>query len=314
MFAHSTGPTRSVHWPSDLDVPTSSWGGASLPDPCFPVNFCGFRASRSRAPSAGMYPTPPFPYASTVSDPSLPPSSPINGAFRMAFDGPRSPAMSAPTLRPSPPLTPVPATPPTLSPSQTESVVGSMRRTPLSPITERTSQSSAVPPPPPFGRTPANGPSPSTSSIGTFSTPSHVALNPPNVPQSRFSVSTAPRSESAAAQPSAQMPPNWFDMVYPRYSSPMMSSSADDDYSVPSPTSVEVPNLRPADNVRWSSLFPSAPVVVQRPPPEDCVLLRSSTPGETVSSPMSSPTRSIVSYTTSTFLFSSLRLSVIFMH
>jgi hypothetical protein len=261
------------------------------------------RASRSRAPSTGWYSTHPYPYPPTVSDPSLPPSSPVNGRYRMPFDmSPPSPTMSAPTLRPSPPLTPVPATPPTRSPSQTESVVGSMRRTPLSPITERTSQSSAVPPPPPFGRTPAIGPSPSTSSIGTFSTPSHVALNPPNVPQSRFSVSTAPRSESTAAQPSAQMPPNWFDMIYPRYS-PSMTSTADDDYTVPSPTSVEVPDLRPADNVRWSSLFPSAPVVVQRPPPEDCILLRSSTPGETVSSPMSSPTRSLVSYTTSTFFF-----------
>lgn len=100
-----------------------------------------------------------------------------------------------------------------------------------------------------------------------------------------------------------QVPPNWFDMIYPRYSPPM-SSADDDDYTIPSPTSVEVPNLRPADNVRWSSLFPSAPVVVQRPPPEDCILLRSSTPGESISSPMSSPTRSVVSYTTKSSIHS----------
>src|SRR6201996_1876769 len=79
------------------------------------------------------------------------------------------------------------------------------------PYPERTSQSSAVPSPPAFGRTPANGPSPSTSSLETFSTPSRVILNPPGVPQSRFLVTTAPRSESVVP---SQMPPQWFDMIY----------------------------------------------------------------------------------------------------
>ncbi|KAF8257945.1 hypothetical protein EI94DRAFT_1791385 [Lactarius quietus] len=306
VFAHSTGPARSVHWPSDLDVPSSSWG-APLPDPCgnFPVNFCGLRNSRSSL-SCGTRPSvyaphPPFHYAPTVSDQSLPPSSPVpgGGQYRPFMSPCRSPSpsMTPPILRPSSPLTPVPHSPPTLSCSRTESVVGSIRRTSLSPITERTSPSSAVPPPPAFGRTPANGPSPSTSSVETFSTPSHVMLNPPSVPQSRFSVSTAPRSDSVVAQQSGgQMPPNWFDMVYPRYSPPSISSA--DDYTIPSPTSVEVPNLRPgADNVRWSSLFPSAPIVVERP--TECnLLLRTGTPEESVSSPMSSPARSVISYGT----------------
>ncbi len=314
VFAHSTGPSRSVHWPSDLDVPTTSWAPpSSWSDPYFPVHFGtnpALRASRSslcggiRASSAGTgpypygYPVPPVHYARTASDPSLPPTpTPESSPYvcRLPFDL-RSPSLSLPNLHPSPPLGPIPPPRPTSTPSQTESVVGSMRRTSLSPITERTSQSSAVPPPPAFGRTPANGPSPSTSSIETFSTPSGVTLMPPAVPQSRFSVSTAPSGQAA---------PHWFGMVYPRSSSTVSSV---DGYTMPSPPSpphVEIPNLRPADTVRWSSLFPSAPIVVERPAPEDPILLRSSTPDESIASPMSSPVRSIVSYvgSSSTFFF-----------
>ena len=282
---------RSDHWPSDLDVPTTSWG-APLPDPCFPVSFCGLCASRSSLSGGAFVYTPRFHYPYTVSDPSLPTSCPICGRYHNPF----GPTKSPPTLQPSPPLSLVPVSPPTLSPSQTESVVGSMRRTSLSPITERTSQSSAVPPPPAFGRTPVNGPLPSTSSTETFSTPSLVVLNPQGVPPSKFSVSTAPRSESVAP---SQVRPNWFDMIYPLYSH---SVSSADEYTIPSPTSVEVHNLRLADNVRWSSLFPSAPIVVERTPPEDGILLRSSTPEESVLSPMSSLARSVISYATSTFL------------
>ena len=94
------------------------------------------------------------------------------------------------------------------------------------------------------------------------------------------------------------MPPNWFDMVYPRHSPSMLSI----DYAILSPTSVEAPagtssnnNNNNNTNVRWSSLFPSAPVVLERP---EEVLLRSSAPEESVSSssPMSSRARSVVSY------------------
>jgi hypothetical protein len=91
--------------------------------------------------------------------------------------------------------------------------------------------------------------------------------------------------------------PNWFDMVYPQYSSSMSST---DDYTIPSPTSVQVPNLRPASadhNIRWSLLFPSAPIVVERQATESGLLLRSDTPA-----PMSSPARSVLSYAGNTFI------------
>jgi hypothetical protein len=100
------------------------------------------------------------------------------------------------------------------------------------------------------------------------------------------------------------MPPPWSDIVYLRYSPFVLST---DDYTIPSPTN-EVPNLRPApadNNVRWLSLFPSAPVVVERQSTESGLLLGSDTPPleekeECVSSPMSSPTRWVLSYATST--------------
>ena len=108
-----------------------------------------------------------------------------------------------------------------------------------------------------------------------------VAINTPNRhilytfpilrPNSRrpaepLSASTAPtRSEQPGQQ---QMPPKWFDMVYPRHSPSILSN----DYTIPSPTSVEAPagtsnnnNNNNNNNVRWSSLFPLAPVVVERP-------------------------------------------------
>jgi hypothetical protein len=175
----------------------------------------------------------------------------------------------------------------------------SIRRTSLSPITERTSPSSTVPPPPAFGHTPANGLSTSTSSTETSSTPSCIILNSPTIPQSRFSVSTAPRPESIA-QSGQQMLRPWLDTLYPRHSPPSIPST--DDYTIPSPTIVEAPNLRPApaDNNVPFSLFTSVPVVVKRQSQESGLLLRSDTlkPEESVSSPMSSPTRSVLSYAT----------------
>jgi len=84
-------------------------------------------------------------------------------------------------------------------------------------------------------------------------------------------------------------------MVYPR---PSPTVSSVDDYSIPSPTSVAIPNLHPVDNFRWSSLFPSAPIVVERPAREGEIILRADTPEESVTSPMSSPARSVISYAT----------------
>ena len=145
------GPARSVHWPSDFGAPTMSWAcdnsnSRRIPDLSYPVDFCGRRGTSG--PSVYAVPPPFQHYPHTSSDPSLPPSSPICGRYRNPFDISPPPTIMSPppTLRPSPPLSPVP------SPSQTESVVGSIHRTSLSPITERTSPSSTVPPPPPFGR------------------------------------------------------------------------------------------------------------------------------------------------------------------
>ncbi|KAH9060359.1 hypothetical protein EDB83DRAFT_2387161 [Lactarius deliciosus] len=239
-------------------VPTTSWTNWS--DPYSGANNA-HRASRSSLCS-GMLP-PIFRYP-TASDPS-PSRTPSPEGSPYIRHLPYDPHPIGP---PSLPMGPIPPPRPISTPSQTE-----------------TSQSSAMPPPPPFGRAPANGPSPSTSSIETFSTPSGIILNPPAVPPSRFSVSTAPSA------------PNWFGTIYPQTAS---SASSVDGYTMPSPPSprIEIPNLRPADTVRWSSLFPSAPIVIERPAPDDS---RSNTPDpESVASPMSSPVRSIVSYAGST--------------
>ena len=71
------------------------------------------------------------------------------------------------------------------------------------------------------------------------------------------------KAPTRSGQPGQQhMPTNWFDMVYPRYSPSILS----DDYTIPSQMSVEVPagtsNSNNNSNVRWSFLFPSAPLVV----------------------------------------------------
>ena len=52
VFAHSTGPARSVHWPSSVDAPTTSWVCSnSSAEPPFTVNFCGCsRGMRSGGP------------------------------------------------------------------------------------------------------------------------------------------------------------------------------------------------------------------------------------------------------------------------
>jgi hypothetical protein len=83
VFAHSTGPVRSVHWPSDLDVPTTSWSAPWSSDPYFPVHFGTNTpwASRSTLSSGmGVHAVPgprPFPipvYTPTASEPSPLPS------------------------------------------------------------------------------------------------------------------------------------------------------------------------------------------------------------------------------------------------
>jgi hypothetical protein len=167
-FAHSTGLAGSVHWPSDLDVPTTSWG-APFPDPCFPVNFFRWASHSSLSgsvrvpstddPSIYSVPLPFHHYPHTDSDPL---SSPASGRHGCYIPFGRPPTMSPPT---SPPMSPVPPSAPMISPSQTESVVGSIRRISLSPFTERTHPSSAVPPPPAFARMPADEPSLSTPSV-----------------------------------------------------------------------------------------------------------------------------------------------------
>jgi hypothetical protein len=130
---------------------------------------------------------PPFRYPHSSSDPSLPPSGPVNGQYRryacrIPLDL-RPPTTSPPTSRPSPSLSPVPPSAHAMSPSQTKSVGGSIRRSSYSPITERTSLWSAVPLPQLSVTRPRMDRLVSTS-IETFSTTSCVALNPTSVPQS----------------------------------------------------------------------------------------------------------------------------------
>jgi hypothetical protein len=124
----------------------------------------------------------------TPSDPSSPPT-PMANRF-----GPCSPAPSPqvqsgrrsfPFAIPVESLYPRPSSPPASTPSQTESVVGSLYRTQLSPIDESRTSSPNVPPPPAFGRTPNGGPSPSTSTVETLSTPPGVIASPANASQAR---------------------------------------------------------------------------------------------------------------------------------
>ena len=83
-------------------------------------------------------------------------------------------------------------------------------------------------------------------------------------------------------------------MRYPN--EPFSNASSFDGFSIPSPPRVEVP-LLPVESVRWSSLFPSAPVVVERHlPPGGSGLTRVSSLDESNASAMSSPPRSIISY------------------
>jgi len=81
-------------------------------------------------------------------------------------------------------------------------------------------------------------------------------------------------------------------MMYPSETSSNASS-----ISLPSPPRVEIPPLHPVQAVQWSSLFPSAPVVIERSAPRgDSSTTRVSSLDESNASPMLSPARSVISY------------------
>jgi hypothetical protein len=191
-----------------------------------------------------------------------------------------------PYFMPSPPLRPVPPLVLTISPSQTKSVVGSIRRILFAPITEPTPPSSAMPSSPAFGRTPPDGPSTLTSSIETFSMPSRVVLNPPSVrpaepffpyPQTRDQI----RSYSHAR--CRRTGSTWFTRCIRLPCCPPTT------IRFPRPRASRFPiSVCPKANIRWLSLFPSGPIVVERLAPESGISLRSDAPEESVSSPRSS--------------------------
>jgi hypothetical protein len=314
LFAHSTGPARSVHWPSDLDAPTTTWAAPPLDSyHSYPygADFAPAASSRFslgglRGFSAGTGPGSAYPAAvpvppsfSPVYPPSSDPSSPMTPQFR-EVNGLHTPRM--PFERHSGPLSIPIVEPPHLArtvaspcivptPSQTESVVGSIRRTHLSTITESCTPSPPIPSPPSFRRTLPNGSSPPTSTIETFSTPSGLTVNPPGALRAGPVPTSRVRSEPLVFD--SQMPQNWLNIMYP--SGPSSTAPSIDGLTIPSPPRVELPPLRPVDSVRWSSLFPTAPVVVERPATVDG-LTRVPSRDESNASLLSSPVRSVISY------------------
>jgi hypothetical protein len=304
VFAHSN-PARSVHWPSDLDAPPSSsstpwsdpnssspYGACNAPSAFSHISLGGVRGFSGTSPVTIRGPT----SYMTPSDPSSP-RAPMTGRF-----GPRSPAptpqrpvgrhdpsISVPVMEfphvqrsvSSPPAASIPCQTPSV-----ESVVGSLHRTQLSTISESRTPSPAVtvPPLPPFGCTPLNGPSPPTSTIETISTPSGSIVPPSNTPQAGRV--TTSRIRPDLVLPNDPTPQSLLDMINLNELSPNASSV--DGFSTSSPPRVEIPLGRSVEAVRWSSLFPSAPVLV--PPP----LLASVS--SFISSPSVSPQQSIICY------------------
>jgi hypothetical protein len=137
------------------------------------------------------------------------------------------------------------------------------------------------------------------SSTETFSTPSRVVLTlrPPHK-------ATFPYLQRPHDVINRTVRPDAADSVWHGLPAVLAIYIVRDDYTIPSPTSVEVPNLRPApagNNDRSLLLFPSTLVVVRRQAPD--FFLRSDMPEESVSSLISSPARSVISYATSTFFF-----------
>jgi hypothetical protein len=304
ILAHSTGPTRSVHWPSDLDAPaTTSWttptwpnsyyhdpyGSGNAPAAYSRISLGGVRGFSTGTVPGTAYtacpPMPPSPYM--VPAPSSP-QVPANSLFGPR--SPRSPASSVPVVESQRRQCSASSPQPASTPSQTESVVGSMRRTQLSTITESRTPSPEMRSLPAFGRTSLNGPSPSTSTIETFPTPSGLDVGPPGAPRPGLITSLrVPRDLIVPNDPTRE---TWIDMMYPSETSSNASS-----ISLPSPPRVEIPPLHPVEAVQWSSLFPSAPVVVDRPAPRgDSSLTRVSSLDESNASPMLSPARSVISY------------------
>ena len=139
-------------------------------------------------------------------------------------------SVSPPTLRRLPPLSPVLPSAPTMSPLQTETVSGQTtgHRSPLSPrdlpVVKITSSLSIRP------------------HVRERSVADDALLVPrrPELPPPELLSKSLPRLE----QSGRKMPPKWFEMVYLWYSP---STSCVDDPTVPSPRSVEVLKVRPAD-------------------------------------------------------------------
>jgi hypothetical protein len=314
VFAHSN-PARSVHWPSDLDAPPTScstpwsdpyssgpYGAGNAPSAFSHISLGGVRGFSGTSPVTIR--GPPSYMTPTLSDQSSP-LTPMNDRFGpppaptpQIPVGRRSRSLSIPVMESShvqrtvsshvqrTVSSPPPASTPCQSPS-VESVVGSLRRTQLSPISESRTPSPAVPPLPAFGCLPLGGPSPSTSTIETISTPSGSIAPPFNAPQA--SLVTTSRVRSDLPVPNDPTRQSLLDMI--NLSEPSSNAS--------SPPRVEIPPSRSVEAIRWSSLFHSAPVLV--PPP---LLASVSSFDETISSPSVSPQQRIICYTDSPGAFS----------
>ncbi len=305
-FAHSSNPARSVHWPSDIRLdapPTSYWsdpyssgpyGTGNAPSAFSRISLGGVRGFSGTSPTTMR--GPPSYMPPTLSDQSSPQTSMAD-----QFAPPLPPTISGGRLyRPhsvpvmEPPhvqrtaSSPQPASSPCQTPS-VESVVGSMRRTQLSPISESRTPSPVGPPLPAFGCMPLDGPSPSTSTVETIPTPSGPIAPSLSAPQA--SLLTTLRGRSDLAVPNDPTRQSLFDMI--NLNEPSFNAS--------SPSRVEIPPSRSVETIRWSSLFPSAPVLVSPP-----LLASVSSFDETISTPSGSPQQleRIICYTDSPGAFS----------
>lgn len=310
VFTHSN-PARSVHWPSDLDAPptscSTSWsdpyssGPYGVGNATSRISLGGVRAFSGTSPVTIRMP--PSTMTPTLSDQSSP-LTPMTGRFGhppvpalQIPSGHRSSSLPIPVMESTHVQRTVSSPQPASTPCQTpsvESVVGSLRRTQLSPISESRTPSPAVPPLPAFGCTPLGGPSPSTSTIETISTPPGPIAPPPNAPQP--SLMETSRARPHLAVPNDPTRQSLLDMT--NLSEPSSDASPPRvDWSLLNPFApprVEIPPSRSVEAIRWSSLFPSAPGLVPRP-----LLASVSSFDETISSPSVSPQQPIICYTDS---------------
>lgn len=306
-FAHSN-PARSVHWPSDLDAPATScstpWSdpyssgpyGAALP--AFSrISLGGVRGFSGTSPVTIR---PPSYLPPTFSDQSSPLTPMADRFGPPPIPAPQMPAcLSRPHSIPVMEFPHVQRTVSSPQPASTqcqtpsvESVVGSLRRAQLSPISESRTPSPAGPPLPAFSCTARGGPSPSTSTVDTIY-PSYSPNAPVlNLPQPSFVTTSRVRSDLAV--PNDPTRQSLLDMI--NLSEPSSITS--------SPPRVEIPPSRSVESIHWSSLFPSAPVLV--PPP---LLASVSSFDETISTPSVSPQQRIICYTDSPGVLS-LRMNV----